>query len=294
MTPSPIFDQDLIAERRRRARSRASAGADFLLARVGEELVDRLQAVERSFAQALELHGHTGLVADLLIDSGKVECVTRVETHRELLAGAHEGIVSPLDVVPAEAKALDLVVSPLSLHLTNDTPGVLVQICRALKPDGLFLGALPGAGTLAELREALLSAEAEMQDGASPRVIPFTDLRDAGALLQRAGFSLPVVDVETYTVRYDDMFALLRDLRAMGMQNPLLGRSRKPASRGMFLRAAEIYAERFSDPDGRIRASFTIIYLSAWRPHDSQQKPLKPGSAQVSLAEIIGRKSGKT
>ena len=201
--------------------------------------------------------------------------------------------VSSLEVVPLAAESVNLVVSPLSLHLTNDTPGVFIQIRRALKPDGLFLAAIPGSGTLQELREVLLATEAEMSGGASPRVIPFADVRDMGGLLQRAGFTLPVADTETYTVRYGSLFSLLKDLRAMGMTNPLAARSRVPLPNAFFLRAAEIYAERFSDPDGRIRATFSIIYVSGWAPHESQQKPLAPGSARTRLADALGVREGK-
>jgi SAM-dependent methyltransferase len=180
-----------------------------------------------------------------------------------------------------------LVLSPLNLHLTNDTPGVFIQIARALKPDGLFLAAIPGSGTLQELRDVLLAAEIEIAGGASPRVIPFPDVRDVGGLLQRAGFALPVIDTESYTVRYSSLFPLMKDLRAMGMANPLADRSRKPLTRAFFLRAAEIYAERYSDADGRIRATFSVIYASGWAPHASQQKPLKPGSAKARLADAL-------
>ncbi len=177
--------------------------------------------------------------------------------------------------------------SLLSLQDENDIPGMLIQIRRALKPDGLFLGAMAGAGTLAELRESLLAAEAELYGGASPRVIAFRRCARAGALLQRAGFALPVADVETVTVRYATMFDLMADLRAMGAANPLSARSRRPATRAFFARAAQIYAERFSDPDGRIRATFSFIWMSGWAPDASQQKPLKPGSAEVSLTKIL-------
>ena len=194
--------------------------------------------------------------------------------------------VRNLFVAPA---SLDLAVSLLALQDVNDVPGLLIQIRRALRPDGLFLGALAGQGTLSELRDSLLAAETEIYGGASPRVSPFVDVRDAGALLQRAGFALPVADVETVTVRYDDMFALLRDLRAMGATNILADRARRPVSKRFFLRAAEIYAKRHADPDGRIRATFAFVWLSGWAPHASQQKPLKPGSAAMSLAEILGR-----
>ncbi len=190
-------------------------------------------------------------------------------------------------MLPLADESVDLVISALSLHLTNDTPGAFVQVRRALKPDGLFLAALLGGDTLNELRASLLAAEAELSGGASPRVAPFADMRDIGSLLQRTGFALPVIDLDRLTVRYDTIFHLMRDLRAMGMTNMLDARSRRPATRRLFLRAGEIYAERFADPDGRLRATFDIVYVSGWRPHDSQQKPLKPGSAKMSLAEAL-------
>jgi SAM-dependent methyltransferase len=218
--------------------------------------------------------------------SGKAGNVTRIESDAAFLGGSDGRIAAP-ETVPLPAESLDLAVSLLSLQETNDTPGTLIQIRRALRPDGLFLGAMAGAGTLAELRESLLVAESELSGGASPRVIPFADVRDVGALMQRAGFALPVTDVETVTVRYPDMFALMRDLRAMGATNALAARSRRPASRALFLRAAQIYGQRFSDPDGRIRATFAIIWMSGWAPAPTQQKPLKPGSAKVSLADYL-------
>lgn len=215
--------------------------------------------------------------------------MTRVEADPAFLSGG-DGLISSPDRVPFEPASIDLAVSLLAFQEANDIPGLLIQIRRALKPDGLFLAAFAGSGTLAELRESLLAAETEISGGASPRVIPFADVRDAGALLQRAGFALPVADVETVTVRYQSMFGLLRDLRAMGATSTLLDRPRKPATRQLFARAAEIYAERFSDPDGRIRATFALVWLSGWVPHASQQKPLKPGSGQVSLAKVLGEK----
>lgn len=292
MTDQSLFDQAFLALQRRRARARATEGADFLLRHVAEDLADRLTAVSRRFPVAVELHGHTGIVGERLLSSGSIDQLIRIETD-PLLIGQSDGKVASLETVPLEPETADLIVSPLSLHLTQDTPGVLIQINRALKPDGLFLGAMPGAGTLGELREALIAAESELSGGAAPRVIPFPDIRDAGALMQRAGFALPVTDVDTLTVRYSDMFGLMRDLRAMGMANPLSGRSRRPASRALFLRAAELYAERFSDPDGRIRATFRIIHMSGWRPHESQQKPARRGSATVSLADILKSTSGE-
>jgi SAM-dependent methyltransferase len=288
-----IFDPALIEANRLRALKTGDTDAGFLLDIVARELTERLGAVERDFPDAAELHGMTGATAREIMKSGKIGNLLRVETAPEFADAHDKFIAAPLEAVPLSADSMNLIISPLTAHLTNDTPGLFIQVMRALKPDGLFLAAIPGAGTLAELRESLLSAEEELTGGVSPRVVPFADVRDIGALLQRAGFALPVVDVETYTVRYDSIFPLMRDLRHMGMANPLAGRSRQPPGRKLFLRAAEIYADRFSDPDGRIRATFSIVYVSGWAPHESQQKPLKPGSAQISLTGVLNDRSNE-
>ncbi|MBB2972658.1 SAM-dependent methyltransferase [Mesorhizobium sp. RMAD-H1] len=287
MQENGLFNRELIQAHRRRALAKFASGTDFLLARAADDLEDRLATVERRFPVAVDLGGHTGLAAEAIARSGKADEIIRIEQDAAFLQGPLPAIVADDEALPLGAASVDLIVSLLSLQLTNDTPGALFQIRQALKPDGLFLGAMAGGGTLGELRESLLAAEVELTGGASPRIAPFADVRDAGSLLQRAGFTLPVTDVESLTVRYDNMFALIADLRAMGMQNSLLGRSRRPVSRRFFLRAAEIYAERFSDPDGRIRATFSIIWMSGWAPHASQQKPLKPGSAKASLAAAL-------
>jgi SAM-dependent methyltransferase len=281
-----IFDEALIARNRNRAARRQVDGTDFLLELTARELADRLSIVERRFDRAVELFGGTGLTAKAALATGKIGELERVETDAALLEST-SGNVTNFESVPLEPQSVNLILSPLSLHLTNDTPGMLIQMRRALKPDGLLLAAIPGAGTLAELRDVLLTAETEIYGGASPRVVPFADIRDIGSLLQRSGFALPVIDEESCTVRYDHIFALMRDLKAMGMANPLIGRSRKPVSRRFFLRAAELYAERYADPDGRIRATFSIIFVSGWAPHESQQKPLKPGSAKMRLADAL-------
>ncbi|UVK40341.1 methyltransferase domain-containing protein [Mesorhizobium sp. AR10] len=282
----PIIDTPLWLARKRRALARPVGGTDFLMRRTADDLADRLGAVERKFGKAAVLFCQTPAAADVLAESGKVADIARVEADAAFLDGG-PGQVAPLETVPFEPESLDLVVSLLSLQAMNDIPGMLVQIRRALRPDGLFLGAFAGAGTLFELRESLLAAETELYGGASPRVIPFTDVRDAGALLQRAGMALPVTDVETVTVRYDSLFGLIADLRAMGETSALVDRSRRPGTRRLFARAAEIYGERFSDADGRVRASFSIVWMSGWAPDASQQKPLKPGSAKVSLKAIL-------
>jgi len=288
----PLIDTELWLARKRRALARPVEAADFLMRRAAEDLADRLDAVERRFGKAAALFCQTAAAADVLAASGKVGEIVRVEMDEALLAGGH-GLVAAPETVPFEEGSLDLVASLLSLHAMNDIPGVLAQIRRVLKPDGLFLGALAGAGTLAELRESLLAAETELYGGASPRILPFTDVRDTGALLQRAGLALPVADVETVTVRYDTLFDLAADLRAMGETSALIDRTRRPGSRRLFARAAEIYAERFSDPDGRIRASFSIVWMSGWAPDASQQKPLKPRSAKISLKTILENPQGR-
>lgn len=295
MTMETLIDSTSVLRNRRRALARQRPGSDFLLNIATDELSARLAVVERYFDRAVVLHGHTDRMAQSVASSGKVGRVDRLEQHADFLsirAGGRSGVVCDMESLPVADGSVGLVVAPLSLHLVNDLPGLFVQVRRALIPDGLFLAAMPGAGTLTELRDSLLRAETELTGGASPRVLPFADLRDCGALLQRAGFALPVIDGDTYTVRYDSMFDLMADLRSMGMSNPLAARSRKPPPRQLFLRAAQIYAEDHSDPDGRIRASFHIVYVSGWAPHESQQKPLAPGSGQVSLHDALGRSRG--
>ncbi|WP_019220605.1 methyltransferase domain-containing protein [Bartonella senegalensis] len=289
-----IFDHNRIEQFRKRAFQKAKKGYDFLLSYMAEDLSKRLSTVDRFFTLALDLHSHTDLAAQTLIKSGKVHSIERVET--DMLYQSHDEKfhLRSREFLDFPQNYCDLIVSLLSLQLTNDTPGVLSQIKNILKPDGLFLAVMAGAGTLAELRECLLQAEIEIYGGASPRISPFADIREVGALLQRIGFALPVADIEDVTIRYNTMFDLINDLRAMGMQNALINRSRRPVSKRFFLRAAEIYAQRFSDPDGRIRAHFSFIWLSGWAPHPNQQKPIKPGSAQISLADALVKQSKKT
>lgn len=277
-----LFDPALTAQRRHRAAATFDPKAGFLVDIAAEEMAFRLMAVERRFDAAAEIFGGTGAVAHVAMASGKIGTMTRVD-----VAGDPDVIAADFEDVPLEAQSLNLVLAPLGLHLVNDLPGSLVRIRRALKPDGLFLAAIPATGTLTELNEVLLETEARLHGGASPRVAPFGDVRSIGALLQRAGFALPVADVESYTVRYESLFGLMRDLRAMGMTNALANRSRRPVSRTFFIEAAKLYAERHADPDGRIRATFSIVYLSGWAPHESQPKPLKPGSATVRLADAL-------
>jgi SAM-dependent methyltransferase len=277
---SVVFDRALY--RRRLAAALAAGYPDFLLERCVGDLDERLSAVLRRFERAADLGTPLPLAGQVL--RARAGGLLRMAEAAE--AGAT--VVGDLEALPFAAESLDLAASLLALHAVNDLPGALIQIKRALKPDGLFIACLLAGQSLTELRQSLLAAEVELTGGASPRVAPFADLRDLGALLQRAGFALPVIDSESVTVRYGNMFGLLRDLRAMGWANALSERSRKPLRRGVLLRAAELYTERFSDPDGRLRATFEIVWLSGWAPHESQQKPLRPGSAKARLADALG------
>jgi SAM-dependent methyltransferase len=283
MSQNPIiFDRPLLRMRRRRARRLGPA--TFLLDRLAADLADRLAAVLRRFERAIDLGTPSGAVRSAL--GGTVETVIAVGSDPD--ADAPLQVVADEEALPFRDASLDLVVSVLALQFVNDLPGTLVQVRRALKPDGLLLAALLGGETLTELRQAFAAAEAEIEGGASPRVAPFADLRDLGALLQRAGFTLPVTDVDRLTVRYRTPFDLLHDLRRMGATNALVERRRVPLCRRTLLRMAEIYAERFADPDGRVRATFEVVWLSGWAPHESQQQPLRPGSARMRLADALG------
>lgn len=283
-----LFDRMLFKSRRLRALKGAQPGADFLLQAVTEDLQDRLLLINRSFETAVDLGGHTGRIADALQVSGKAGRVLRADLFAADPALPPPHLVCDDAYLPFKEQSVDLIVSALNLQFVNDLPGALVQIRRALKPDGLFLATLAGAGTLSELRDSLTRAELEIRGGADARVLPFADTRDLGSLLQRAGFALPVTDVDTFTVRYDTLFALMADLKAMGATTILKDRSRTPLSRKVFLRAAELYAENHADPDGRIRATFSFVTLAGWAPHESQQQPLRPGSAKTRLAEALG------
>jgi SAM-dependent methyltransferase len=281
MAPTPLaspilFDRPLL--RARQSRPIRLGPAHFLLDRVAEEMAERLDAVLRAFSDAADLWTPGEVVSNLLRD--RFSSVTRI--------GLQD---SQKEALPFAPESLDLVVSALAFQFVNDLPGVLAQIRRSLRPDGLLLAAMIGGDTLTELRQAFAAAESELESGVSPRVAPFADLRDLGALLQRAGLALPVTDVDRIVVRYDSAFALMADLRRMGATNVLIERRRTPTRRTTMLRMAQIYAERFADADGRIRATFDVIWLSAWAPHESQQKPLRPGSAKASLAEAV---KGKT
>ena len=283
---SAIFDRDLL--RARRARARARGPATFLVDRVASELGERLSAVLRTFDVAVDLGTPTDALRRALAGSDKIKMLVAANADAAALAGAAARVAADEEMLPFAGASLDLVVSALSLQFVNDLPGTLIQVRRALKPDGLLLAALIAGDSLTELREAFAQAESEIEGGLSPRVAPFADLRELGALMQRAGFALPVVDSDRLTVRYDTVFALMRDLRAMGATNILSERRRTPLKRTTLLRMAQIYVERFADADGRLRATFEVAWLSGWAPHESQQKPLKPGSATQRLADALG------
>lgn len=278
-----IFDLELALQRRRRAMRDPVSGADFLLQTVVEDLLDRLTAVTREFPLAVDVGTPSPLLSGALSAHPGIRRIIRVD--RLVETGAD--ICAAPDSLPLKDASIDLAVSALALQSENDLPGILAQIRRALRPDGLFMAAMLGGETLTELRQSLAAAEAETTGGASPRIAPFTEVRAAGSLLQRAGLALPVADVDRRIVRYNSALHLMRDLRAMGATSTLTDRSRKPLSKQMIVKTAEIYADRFSDADGRVRATFDILYLSGWAPDIHQPKPLKPGSATVSLADAI-------
>lgn len=278
-----IFDRARVRENRDRAASHR--GHDFLHRWVRESLYARLDDIRRDFDTALCI-GAGG--ASGFPKHAKIGKLIHTDISGKLLRHADGPCFqSDEEQLPVADGTLDLVLSPLSLHTTNDLPGALVQIRRALRPDGFFLGAMLGGETLHELRDAMHTAELAVRDGVSPRVAPFADKPQAGALLQRAGFSLPVIDSDVVTVTYGDVFALMRDLRLMGEGNALIRRDKTIPPRSLFAETAGIYAQRYADPDGRIRASFEIIFLSGWAPHESQQKPSLRGSATHSLADFL-------
>jgi SAM-dependent methyltransferase len=277
MAPNPttapiLFDRALL--RARQDRALRIEPATFLFDRVAEDMDERLHAVLRDFSDVADIWSPGEILRQPLRDRFK----SVAEIHPDS---------SGQEILGLQPESLDLVISALAFQFVNDLPGVLAQIRRALRPDGLLLAAMIGGDTLSELRQSFAAAEAECEGGVSPRVAPFADLRDVGALLQRAGFALPVTDVDRVVVRYDNAFALMQDLRRMGATNVLVERRRTPSRRATLLRMAQIYGERFADTDGRIRATFDVIWLSGWAPHESQQKPLRPGSAKVGLAEAV-------
>lgn len=286
-----VFDRRVV----RRHRDRAAPGLhghDFLLREVVERLADRLDDVTRNFPRALDLGCHTGALAKELGGRGGIETLVQCDLSpamaRLATANGNLTVAADEEALPFAPGSFDLVLGVLGLHWVNDLPGALVQLRHALKPDGLLLAAMLGGETLRELRAAFMEAEIAEEDGASPRVSPFADVRDAGGLLQRAGFALPVVDKDTIPVTYPNALALLRDLRGMGETNAVHTRRRTFTRRATLLRAAALYEEKFAGAGGRVPATFEVIYLTAWAPSPDQPKALKPGSAAARLADALG------
>ncbi len=271
--PNPlIFDRSLL----RRRRSRVKEGRDFLLEAMAERLRDRLHDVAREFPLALEL----GARSTLLADHPQVGRLVQ-------LGFINTDVIGDEEWLPFAPETFDLVLSCGALHWVNDLPGTLAQVANVLKPDGLFLAILPGGETLHQLRDALMKAELAQKGGASPRVSPFIDVREAGGLLQRAGFALPVVDVERLTVRYENPLSLMQDLKAMGEANVLKDRTRIPLKRSTLLAAAQAYQEEYAGADGRVPATFELVTLTGWKPHASQPIPAQRGSGKTNLRDVL-------
>jgi SAM-dependent methyltransferase len=277
----------------RRHRDRAAPGLarhDFLLREIGERLGERIGDIRRDFPRVLDLGAHDGAMADYLGPAGR-DMVVQCDLSSAMTAANRRGhlrVVADEEWLPFAPESFDLAVSNLSLHWVNDLPGALAQVRRALKPDGFFLGALLGGDSLFELRRCLMDAELKIEGGLSPRISPMADIRDAGNLLTRAGFALPVADSDTLTVSYANAFELMKELRGMGESNAVAERRKGFSRRATLLEAAAMYAKDYADDDGRVTVTFQVLYLGGWTPHASQQKPLKPGSAAQRLADALG------
>ena len=301
-----VFDRRAVRRHRERA-AKTLAAHDFLLREVADRLAERLDDVTRRFPLALDLGCHDGALGRALGGCGRrggrggIETLVQSDLSPAMAEKAADcgrpALAADEEALPFAEATFDAVFSLLSLHWVNDLPGALIQVRRALKPDGLFLAAMLGGETLKELRAALLEAEVEVEGGAGPRVSPFADVRDLGALLQRAGFALPVADVDDIEVSYPNAVKLMADLRGMGEANAVADRRKGFSRRATLMRAAELYAERHADPDGRLPATFQVIYLTAWAPHESQPQPLVPGSAKTRLSAALEseeRSAGET
>jgi SAM-dependent methyltransferase len=288
-----VFDRRLLRVRRDRATASLPAH-DFLFREVAARLVDRLADIRRDFTVALDLGCHNGFVAEAAkrLPAGKIGALVEADLSPRMAAVARDNTGLPTvaadeEYLPFGDASFDLVLSCASLHQVNDLPGALVQVQRALKPDGVFLAAMFGGATLSELRQAWLAAETAQEGGAGPRVAPFADLRDAAGLLQRAGFALPVADSDTITVTYDNPLKLMADLRGMGESNVLIERRRTATRRATLMAAAEHYRTQFAGSDGRAPATFQVLYLTGWAPAAGQPQPLRPGSAEARIADAL-------
>lgn len=287
MNNAIVFDRDQVRRQRDRAAS-LLADHDFLLQETADRLGDRLLDMTRRFPLALDLGCHTGELGRALCGRGGIETLIQCDLSPAMATRADKlALAADEEALPFAANSFDLILSNLSLHWVNDLPGALLQIRHALKPDGLFLASMLGGETLTELRQSFLEAELMEEGGAGPRVSPFADVRDLGGLLQRAGFALPVVDVDTITVTYGDAMRLMADLRGMGETNAVIARRKQMTRRTTLLRALALYEEKFKNDQGRLSATFQIMTLTAWKPHESQQQPLPPGSGRVNLADAL-------
>lgn len=282
------FNRKLVRHYRAR-RAKAIGNYDFLINWTAENLIERLDVIKRKFPTVIQLGcRHDPRIDKALIEAAECKTLVNCDLNREIV-GRHTGlpVVCDEEAFPFRQAAADMVMSSFNLHSVNDLPGALIQIRRTLKPDGLFLGAFPGGKTLHELRQSLMQAELKVTGGASPRVFPFAEKQQVGALMQRAGFALPVVDSETVTVSYKSLRALLDDIRGMGESNSLAGRPGLPVKKAVWEEAETIYHREFGDGEGRIEASFEIVFVIGWAPHETQQKPLRPGSAKIRLADAL-------
>jgi len=287
MDNSKIFNRALYRSRRLRAAD-AWKRHDFLKREAAERLAECLADMTRAFPLALDLGCHQGDFGQIIGSRGGIKTLIQCDHAEKVVRGA-EGVrlVSDEEFLPFAPNIFDLVVSVLSLHHVNDLPGTLIQIHGCLKPDGLFLAVLPGASTLTELRKSITHVSAEHGFALSPRLSPLIEVRDAGALLQRAGFALPVVDSDMLTVEYDNILKLMHDLRGMGESNVLLERQKNFTTRTQLAAIADYYQTHFGRADGTIPASFEFITMTGWKPHTSQQQPAKRGSGKVNLKQIL-------
>ena len=285
--PQTPFDTRLIRQRRARAAA-GYGGFDFLKRLVADEIAERLLDSNRAFETGVDMGSHSGQLRAPLLATGRLARLIHTDSVEALVRQADgTRMVMDDEHLAIGDGRVDFITSALTLHRLNDLPGSLIQIRRALRPDGLFIGAMFGGETLTELRTTFSEAEAEVEGGISPRVAPFADVRDMGGLMQRAGFALPVLDADRHTVTYETPFSLLRDLRGMGETNALNDRRKQPLRRATLMRMAEIYTQRYATPEGRVSATFQIIYMAGWAPHETQQQPLRPGSAQQRLADAL-------
>ncbi len=280
---------DTLQHRRNRERAAATRSCSFLADWCLDALRDRLDVVRRSFPSCLQLGALTSIekVRSFMEQSGTEHLTMLDPAFIPLKNASQTALQAEIDRLPFAPQSFDMVFSPFLLHAVNDLPGALIQIRRILKSDGLFIAAMAGGETLYELKTCLMEAELRFRGGASPRILPFAGKKDMGALMQRAGFALPVVDSEKITVTHENVFRLMADLRGMGEGNIVSSRDKKPVPKEVFTETARLYAERHQGSDGRIEATFEIVFLLGWAPHPSQQQPLRPGQGRTSLADVL-------